>query len=171
MFIDKVKIYVKAGNGGNGSVSFRREKYVAKGGPDGGDGGNGGNVVFKIDRGMNTLTSFRYKRKFIAQNGGDGAGSKFHGKNGEDIIIPVPEGTLVRDVQSGKLLKDMSECDEWICAKGGRGGWGNKHFATPTRQIPMFAKSGRKGEEWELSLELKMLADVGLVGLPSSGKS
>lgn len=171
MFIDRVKIYVKAGNGGNGSVSFRREKYVAKGGPDGGDGGNGGNVVFKIDRGMNTLTSFRYKRKFIAQNGGDGAGSKFHGKNGEDIIIPVPEGTLVRDVQSGKLLKDMSECDEWICAKGGRGGWGNKHFATPTRQIPMFAKSGRKGEEWELSLELKMLADVGLVGLPSAGKS
>lgn len=171
MFIDRVKIYVKAGNGGNGSVSFRREKYVAKGGPDGGDGGNGGNVIFKIDRGMNTLTSFRYKRKFIAQNGGDGAGSKFHGKNGEDIIIPVPEGTLVRDVQSGKLLKDMSECDEWICAKGGRGGWGNKHFATPTRQIPMFAKSGRKGEEWELSLELKMLADVGLVGLPSAGKS
>ncbi|MGM9645114.1 MAG: GTPase ObgE [Eubacteriales bacterium] len=171
MFIDKVKIYVKAGDGGNGSVSFRREKYVAKGGPDGGDGGNGGNVVFRIDRGMNTLTSFRYKRKFIAQNGGDGAGSKFHGKNGDDIIIPVPEGTLVRDVQSGKLLKDMSECDEWICAKGGRGGWGNKHFATPTRQIPMFAKSGRKGEEWELSLELKMLADVGLVGLPSSGKS
>lgn len=171
MFIDRVKIYVKAGNGGNGSVSFRREKYVAKGGPDGGDGGNGGNVIFRIDRGMNTLLSFRYKRKFVAQNGGDGAGSKFHGKNGEDIIVSVPEGTLVRDVQSGKLLKDMSGCDEWICAKGGRGGWGNKHFATPTRQIPMFAKSGRKGEEWELSLELKMLADVGLVGLPSAGKS
>lgn len=171
MFTDKVKIYVKAGNGGGGSVSFRREKYVAKGGPDGGDGGNGGSVIFKIDKGANTLLAFRYKKKFIAENGGDGAGSKFHGKNGEDVIIPVPEGTLIRDTASGKLLKDMSGCDEWICAKGGKGGWGNKHFATPTRQIPMFAKSGRQGEEWELTLELKMLADVGLVGLPSAGKS
>lgn len=171
MFIDKVKIYVKAGNGGNGCVSFRREKYVAKGGPDGGDGGNGGNVIFQIDKGTNTLLSFRYKRKFVAENGGDGKGAKFHGKNGEDIIIKVPEGTLVKDEKTGKILKDMSECDEWICAKGGRGGWGNKHFATPTRQIPMFAKSGTKGQEWELTLELKMLADVGLVGLPSAGKS
>ena len=171
MFIDKVKIYVKAGNGGNGCVSFRREKYVAKGGPDGGDGGNGGNVIFQIDKGTNTLLSFRYKRKFVAENGGDGKGAKFHGKNGEDIIIKVPEGTLVKDEKTGKILKDMSECEEWICAKGGRGGWGNKHFATPTRQIPMFAKSGTKGQEWELTLELKMLADVGLVGLPSAGKS
>lgn len=171
MFIDKVKIYVKAGNGGNGCVSFRREKYVAKGGPDGGDGGQGGNVIFQIDKGTNTLLSFRYKRKFVAENGGDGKGAKFHGKNGEDIIIKVPEGTLVKDEKTGKILKDMSDCDEWICAKGGRGGWGNKHFATPTRQIPMFAKSGTKGQEWELTLELKMLADVGLVGLPSAGKS
>ena len=171
MFIDKVKIYVKAGNGGNGCVSFRREKYVAKGGPDGGDGGHGGNVVFTIDKGTNTLLSFRYKRKFVAENGGDGAGAKFHGKNGEDIIIKVPEGTLIKDEKTGKILKDMSACEDWICAKGGRGGWGNKHFATPTRQIPMFAKSGTKGQEWELTLELKMLADVGLVGLPSAGKS
>lgn len=171
MFIDKVKIYVKAGNGGNGCVSFRREKYVAKGGPDGGDGGNGGNVIFTIDKGTNTLLAFRYKRKFVATNGGDGAGAKFHGKNGEDIIIKVPEGTLIRDDKTGKILKDMSDCEDWICAKGGRGGWGNKHFATPTRQIPMFAKSGTKGQEWELTLELKMLADVGLVGLPSAGKS
>ena len=171
MFIDKVKIYVKAGNGGNGSVSFRREKYVAKGGPDGGDGGNGGNVIFTIDKGTNTLLSFRYKRKFVAENGGDGAGAKFHGKNGEDIIIKVPEGTLIKDDKTGKILKDMSSCQDWICAKGGRGGWGNKHFATPTRQIPRFAKSGTKGQEWELTLELKMLADVGLVGLPSAGKS
>ena len=171
MFIDKVKIYVKAGNGGNGCVSFRREKYVAKGGPDGGDGGHGGNVIFTIDKGTNTLLSFRYKRKFVAENGGDGGGAKFHGKNGEDIIIKVPEGTIIKDEKSGKILKDMSDCQDWICAKGGRGGWGNKHFATPTRQIPMFAKSGTKGQEWELTLELKMLADVGLVGLPSAGKS
>ena len=171
MFIDKVKIYVKAGNGGNGCVSFRREKYVAKGGPDGGDGGHGGNVVFTIEKGANTLLAFRYKRKFVAQNGGDGAGAKFHGKNGDDIVIKVPEGTIIRDEKSGKILKDMSNCQDWICAKGGRGGWGNKHFATPTRQIPMFAKSGTKGQEWELTLELKMLADVGLVGLPSAGKS
>ncbi|MBQ8840907.1 MAG: GTPase ObgE [Clostridia bacterium] len=171
MFIDKVKIYVKAGNGGNGSVSFRREKYVAKGGPDGGDGGKGGNVIFQIDKGTNTLLSFRYKRKFVAENGGDGAGAKFHGKNGADVIIKVPEGTLIKDDKTGKILKDMSDCEEWICAKGGRGGWGNKHFATPTRQIPRFAKSGTQGQEWELTLELKMLADVGLVGLPSAGKS
>ncbi|MBQ8163071.1 MAG: GTPase ObgE [Clostridia bacterium] len=171
MFIDKVQIYAKAGNGGNGCVSFRREKYVAKGGPDGGDGGHGGNVVFTIDKGTNTLLAFRYKRKFVAENGGDGAGAKFHGKNGADIIIKVPEGTIIKDAKTGKILKDMSNCEDWILAKGGRGGWGNKHFATPTRQIPMFAKSGTKGAEWELSLELKMLADVGLAGLPSAGKS
>lgn len=171
MFIDKVQIYAKAGNGGNGCVSFRREKYVAKGGPDGGDGGHGGSVIFTIDKGTNTLLSFRYKRKFVAENGGDGAGAKFHGKNGADIIIKVPEGTLIKDAKTGKILKDMSNCEDWVLAKGGRGGWGNKHFATPTRQIPMFAKSGTKGAEWELSLELKMLADVGLAGLPSAGKS
>ncbi|MBE6626979.1 MAG: GTPase ObgE [Ruminococcaceae bacterium] len=171
MFIDKIKIYVKAGAGGNGVVSFRREKYVAKGGPDGGDGGNGGNIVFRIDEGSNTLLAFRYKRKFIAENGGDGAGGKFHGANGEDTIILVPRGTLLRDVESGKIIHDMSGDEDFILCKGGRGGWGNKHFATPTRQIPRFAKSGLPGEEREVILELKMIADVGLAGLPSAGKS
>ena len=171
MFIDKVEIYIKAGNGGNGCVSFRREKYVAKGGPDGGDGGHGGNVIFQIDPGSNTLLSFRYKRKFAAQSGADGAGAKFHGKNGEDVIVNVPSGTIVRDKDTGRILKDMSDCEPWIACHGGRGGWGNKHFATPTRQVPMFAKMGTKGEERTVVLELKMLADVGLVGLPSAGKS
>ena len=173
MFIDKIKIFVKAGNGGNGVVSFRREKYVAKGGPDGGDGGNGGNVIFRVDDGSNTLLAFRYKRKFIAENGGDGAGSKYHGANGADVIIPVPRGTLLRDAESGKIIHDMSENDgeDFTICKGGRGGWGNRHFATPTRQIPRFAKSGLPGEEREVLLELKMIADVGLAGLPSAGKS
>ena len=171
MFIDKIEIYAKAGNGGNGAVSFRREKYVAKGGPDGGDGGNGGNVVFAIDEGANTLLSFRYKRKFLAQSGDNGAGGKMHGKNGTDIIIPVPRGTLIRDAQSGRILKDMSDGEDFIACRGGRGGWGNKHFATPTRQIPRFAKNGIPGEEKNLLLELKMIADVGLVGMPSAGKS
>lgn len=171
MFIDKIKIYVKAGDGGNGAVSFRREKYVAKGGPDGGDGGNGGNVIFRIDEGSNTLLAFRYKRKFIAENGGDGAGSKFHGKNGGDIIIHVPKGTLIKDAESGKILRDMHNEEDFVVCRGGRGGWGNKHFATPTRQIPRFAKAGLPGEEKEILLELKMIADVGLAGLPSAGKS
>jgi len=171
MFIDKIKIYTKAGNGGNGVVSFRREKYVAKGGPDGGDGGNGGNVVFRIDEGSNTLLAFRYKRKFVAQNGGDGGGAKFHGANGEDIIILVPRGTLLRDVESGKIIHDMSDDEDFVLCHGGRGGWGNKHFATPTRQIPRFAKAGLPGDEREVVLELKMIADVGLAGLPSAGKS
>ena len=173
MFIDKIKIYLKAGNGGNGAIAFRREKYVAAGGPAGGDGGHGGNVVFRVDPGSNTLLAFRYKRKFIAQNGGDGGGDKFHGANGEDIIVLVPPGTLIKDVESGKIIHDMSQDDgaDYICCKGGRGGWGNKHFATPTRQTPMFAKNGTKGEECEVILELKMLADVGLIGMPSVGKS
>ncbi len=171
MFIDKVKIFVKAGNGGNGCVSFRREKYVAKGGPDGGDGGNGGNVIFKIDEGTNTLLAFRYKRKFVAENGGDGAGSKFHGKNGADVTVMVPAGTIIRDAATGRIIKDMSDCEPYTVCRGGRGGWGNKHFATPTRQIPRFAKNGIEGEATELELELKMLADVGLIGLPSAGKS
>ncbi len=173
MFIDKIKIFVKAGNGGNGVVSFRREKYVAKGGPDGGDGGNGGDVIFRVDDGSNTLLAFRYKRKFIAENGGDGAGSKYHGSNGADVIIPVPRGTLLRDAETGKIIHDMSENDgeDFTLCKGGRGGWGNRHFATPTRQIPRFAKSGLPGEEREVVLELKMIADVGLAGLPSAGKS
>lgn len=171
MFIDKIKIYTKAGNGGNGVVSFRREKYVAKGGPDGGDGGNGGNVVFRVDEGSNTLLAFRYKRKFVAQSGGDGGGSKFHGANGEDIIVLVPRGTLIRDAESGKIIHDMSDGEDFILCRGGRGGWGNKHFATPTRQIPRFAKGGLPGDEREVILELKMIADVGLAGLPSAGKS
>lgn len=171
MFIDKIKIYVKAGNGGNGVVSFRREKYVAKGGPDGGDGGNGGNIVFRIDEGSNTLLAFRYKRKFIAQNGGDGAGAKFHGANGEDTVILIPRGTLIRDAESGKIIHDMSGDEDFVLCHGGRGGWGNRHFATPTRQIPRFAKAGLDGEEREVILELKMIADVGLCGLPSAGKS
>ena len=171
MFIDKIKIYVKAGNGGNGVVSFRREKYIAKGGPDGGDGGNGGNVIFRIDEGSNTLLAFRYKRKFVAQNGGDGGGSKFHGANGEDIIVNVPCGTLIRDVETGKIIHDMSDDRDFVLCRGGRGGWGNRHFATPTRQIPRFAKAGLPGEEREIILELKMIADVGLAGLPSAGKS
>ncbi len=171
MFIDKIEIHVKAGSGGNGSVSFRREKYVAKGGPDGGDGGRGGNVVLRIDEGANTLLYFRYKRKFAAQAGGDGMGGKMHGKNGADIIIPVPRGTIVRNAENGKIIKDMSDGEDFIVCRGGRGGWGNKHFATPTRQIPRFAKNGIPGEEKDILLELKMIADVGLVGLPSAGKS
>ena len=171
MFVDHVKIYVKAGNGGHGKVSFRREKYVAAGGPDGGDGGRGGNIVLQIHEGTNTLLSFRYKRKFIAVDGGNGEAAKRHGANGEDLVISVPNGTLVKDPESGKIIKDMSNCEPYILCKGGRGGWGNKHFATPTRQIPKFAKSGTKGEEKEVLLELKMLADVGLVGFPNVGKS
>ncbi len=171
MFIDHVTIYIKAGNGGNGCVAFHREKYVAEGGPSGGDGGNGGNIVFKIDEGSNTLLAFRYKRKFIAQNGGDGGTEKFHGKNGEDTVILVPPGTIIKEATTGRIIKDMSDCEPYTVLKGGRGGWGNKHFATPTRQIPRFAKPGLKGEEMEVVLELKMLADVGLVGFPNVGKS
>ena len=173
MFVDNVKIYIKAGDGGNGAVSFRREKYVAAGGPDGGDGGHGGNVVFRVDEGTNTLLAFRYKHKFVAQRGGDGSGAKFHGANGDDLIIMVPPGTLIRDTQMGKVIHDMSDDNgaDYIACKGGRGGWGNRHFATPTRQVPMFAKNGTQGEEREVILELKMLADVGLIGYPSVGKS
>ena len=171
MFIDKIQIYIKAGDGGNGAISFRREKYVAKGGPDGGDGGHGGNIVFRIDEGSNTLLAFRYKRKFIAGNGGNGKGAKFHGATAEDLVIMVPRGTLIKDANTGRIIKDMSDDADFICCKGGRGGWGNKHFATPTRQVPNFAKNGTKGEEKEVILELKMLADVGIIGYPSVGKS
>ena len=171
MFVDNVKIYLKAGNGGHGVVSFRREKYVARGGPDGGDGGRGGNIVFRIDEGSNTLLAFRYKRKFVAENGENGSGAKFHGANGKDLEILVPPGTLIKDVATGKIIKDMSDCEPFVCCRGGKGGWGNKHFATPTRQVPMFAKNGTLGEEKEVILELKMLADVGLIGFPNVGKS
>ena len=171
MFIDKIQIYIKAGDGGNGAISFRREKYVAKGGPDGGDGGHGGNIVFRIDEGSNTLLAFRYKRKFVAGNGGNGKGAKFHGPTADDLVIMVPRGTLIKDANTGRIIKDMSDDNDFICCKGGRGGWGNKHFATPTRQVPNFAKNGTKGEEKEVILELKMLADVGIIGYPSVGKS
>ena len=171
MFVDNIKIYVKAGNGGNGAISFHREKYVSAGGPDGGDGGRGGNVVFKVDEGANTLLAFRYKRKFIAEPGGDGKTGKMHGKNGEDVVVLVPRGTLIRDPETGKIIFDMANADEYILCRGGRGGWGNRHFATPTRQIPRFAKNGTKGEEKEVLLELKMLAEVGLIGFPNVGKS
>ncbi len=173
MFVDNVRIYIKAGDGGHGAVSFRREKYVSHGGPDGGDGGNGGNVVFRVDKGTNTLLAFKYRHKFIAGNGGNGAGGKFHGATAEDMVILVPPGTLIKDAESGRIIHDMTEGDgvDYVCCKGGRGGWGNRHFATPTRQVPMFAKNGTKGEEREVILELKMLADVGLIGYPSVGKS
>lgn len=170
-FYDHVKIYIKAGNGGNGCISFRREKYVSHGGPDGGDGGHGGNIVFVIDEGTNTLLDFRNRKKFVAANGGDGMPAKFHGATAPDLIIPVPDGTIIRDASTGKIIKDMSRCEPFIAAKGGRGGWGNRHFATPTRQAPRFAKNGLDGEEREVLLELKMLADVGFVGLPNVGKS
>ena len=170
-FYDHVKIYIKAGDGGNGCISFRREKYVSHGGPDGGDGGHGGNVVFVIDEGTNTLLDFRNRKKFVAQNGGDGMPAKFHGATAPDLIIPVPDGTIIRDAATGKVIKDMSRCEPFIAAKGGRGGWGNRHFATPTRQAPRFAKNGLDGEAREVILELKMLADVGFVGLPNVGKS
>ena len=176
MFIDKVKIYIKAGNGGNGCVSFRREKYVSHGGPDGGDGGKGGDVIFIPDEGKNTLLDFKYRRKFVAPNGQDGGAKRFHGKTAENIVIPVPPGTVIKDANSGKIIKDMSDVDvvqngSFTILKGGKGGFGNQHFATPTRQTPNFAKSGLLGKELEVELELKMIADAGLVGMPSAGKS
>ncbi len=171
MFIDKVSIHVKAGNGGNGCVSFHREKYVSHGGPDGGDGGRGGNIVLRIENGSNTLFAYKNRRKFVAANGADGMTGKKHGATAEDLILPVPAGTVVRDAETGQIIKDMSDCEDFILCKGGKGGWGNRHFATPTKQIPRYAKLGMKGEERSVILELKMLADVGLVGLPSAGKS
>ena len=171
MFIDNIKIYVKAGDGGNGAISFHREKYVSAGGPDGGDGGRGGNIVFKVDEGANTLLAFRYKRKFVAEPGENGKAGKMHGRNGSDVIVFVPEGTLIKESESGKIIFDMANAKEYVLCKGGRGGWGNRHFATPTRQIPRFAKNGTRGEEREVILELKMLAEVGLIGFPNVGKS
>ena len=171
MFIDSAKIKIKAGDGGNGAVSFRREKYVAAGGPDGGDGGRGGNVVFQVDDNLSTLADFRYKRKYAAARGGDGRGNRCSGKKADDLLIRVPRGTLLRDAETGRLVADLSGDEPQVIARGGRGGCGNSHFATPTRQVPNFAKPGTPGEEMELVMELKLLADVGLVGFPNVGKS
>ncbi len=171
MFVDIAKIKIKAGDGGAGAVAFHREKYVAAGGPDGGDGGKGGDIVFVVDDNLATLADFRYKRKYSAKNGLPGEGGRRHGKNGEDLEIRVPRGTVVREANSGAVMADMSKTERFIAAKGGKGGWGNQHFATPTRQVPRFSKPGIPGEEWEVSLELKLLADVGLLGYPSVGKS
>ena len=171
MFIDHAKITVKAGKGGDGAVAFHREKYVASGGPDGGDGGKGGNVVFQVDDNLSTLADFRYKRKYVAPSGENGRGARCNGKGGKDLIVRVPRGTLVKEAETGRILADLSSDEPQVIAKGGRGGWGNIHFATPTRQTPRFAKPGTPGESFELILELKLLADVGLVGYPNVGKS
>lgn len=171
MFIDKATISVRAGRGGDGAVAFHREKYVASGGPDGGDGGRGGNIIVVADDNMSTLMDFRYKRKYTAENGMNGQGSRCKGKDGKDVVIKVPRGTIIRDKETDRIIKDMSDSQPFILAKGGRGGWGNMHFATPTRQTPRFAKPGMEGEYREVVLELKLLADVGLVGFPNVGKS
>ena len=170
-FVDKARITIKAGNGGNGAVAFHREKYVAAGGPDGGDGGRGGDIVFVVDDNMSTLMDFRYKRKYVAGNGADGQGKRCSGKDGDSLYIRVPRGTLVRDTETGGIMHDMSDGKDFVAARGGKGGWGNKHFATPTRQVPRFAKPGLPGEAHDITLELKLLADVGLVGFPNVGKS
>ncbi len=172
MFTDYVKIIAKAGNGGNGAISFRREKYVAAGGPDGGDGGKGGDIYFEVDPDSNTLIDFRYNKKFKAENGKNGEGAHKYGKSGEDLYIKVPIGTIIRDAKTNKVLADLSyEGQKELILAGGRGGKGNSHFATSTRQAPRFAQDGEKGEEKELILELKLLADVGLIGFPNVGKS
>ena len=170
-FVDKVTITVRAGDGGNGAVTFHREKYVAAGGPDGGDGGRGGDIVFEVDDNMSTLMDFRYKRKYVAANGADGQGKRCSGRVGQSLHIRVPRGTLLRDADSGAIMHDMSSGEPFVAARGGRGGWGNQHFATPTRQVPRFAKPGLPGESHTILLELKLLADVGLVGFPNVGKS
>jgi len=169
---DTAKITIEAGNGGNGAVSFHREKYVAAGGPDGGDGGDGGNVVFVADKMLSTLADFRYKKKYKAESGTAGAGARRNGKRGEDITVKVPCGTIIRNINTDRVIADLvNDGDTFIAAKGGRGGWGNSHFATPTRQVPKFAKPGLKGEVKEIQLELKLIADVGLIGFPNVGKS
>lgn len=171
MFVDKAKIKIKAGNGGDGAISFHREKYVAAGGPDGGNGGKGGDVIFVADDNFSSLIDFRYKRKYVAQNGENGGAKRCTGKSAPDLIIKVPRGTIVRNAETGRIMADVSTDEPQILAKGGNGGRGNCNFATSTRQIPRFAKPGYLGEEFEVSLELKLIADVGLVGFPNVGKS
>jgi len=172
MFADRAKIYVRSGKGGDGHVSFRREKYVPNGGPDGGDGGNGGSVIFEIDEGLNTLTDFRHIRKYCAQHGEEGGKKNCHGKNGQDIIIKVPLGTVIKEAESGKVITDMSgENRRFVLLRGGKGGNGNQHYATSTMQAPKYAQPGQPAKELELILELKVIADVGLVGFPNVGKS
>ena len=172
MFVDYTKIIIKSGDGGNGAVSFRREKYVAAGGPDGGDGGKGGDIIFEVDPDSNTLIDFRYNRKFKAKNGENGSGAHKYGKSAEDLVIKVPKGTVVKDAETGEIIADLSEDGQRkVILPGGRGGKGNSHFATSTRQVPRFAQDGEKGIEKEVILELKSLADVGLIGFPNVGKS
>lgn len=171
MFIDIAKIFVKAGDGGDGAVAFHREKYVAAGGPDGGDGGRGGDVLFQADSNLSTLADFRYKRKYAAARGENGRGGRCSGKSAPDLVIKVPRGTLVKDADTGRVLADIWDDTPQLIAKGGRGGWGNTHFATPSRQTPRFAKPGLPGQAINVQLELKLLADVGLVGFPNVGKS
>lgn len=170
-FVDIARIHIKAGNGGNGAVAFHREKYVAAGGPDGGDGGKGGDIVFRGERNLSTLMDFRYKRKYVAQNGEDGRGSRQTGKSAEPMIIKVPIGTVIKDAETGLVIADISEEKDYVIAKGGKGGLGNQHFASATRQIPNFAKPGFRGQEMDVTLELKLIADVGLIGFPNVGKS
>lgn len=171
MFVDVAKIKLKAGNGGDGAATFHREKYVASGGPDGGDGGRGGNIVFKADDNLSTLADFRYKRKYVAEDGQKGSGGRCTGKSAPNLVISVPRGTLVKELESGKIIADISDDEPVVIAHGGNGGWGNIHYATSTRQVPRFANKGQPGEEMEITLELKLLADVGLIGFPNVGKS
>ena len=171
MFVDQAKIYIKAGDGGDGAVSFHREKYVAAGGPDGGDGGKGGDIVFVVDDNISNLIDFRYKRKYVAEKGQNGGGKNCSGRNAPDLVVKVPRGTVVKEIKSGRILADPSTDEPAVIAHGGKGGRGNAHFATSTRQIPKFAKPGFRGDEYEVMLELKLIADVGLVGFPNVGKS
>lgn len=171
MFVDQAKIYIKAGDGGDGAISFHREKYVAAGGPDGGDGGKGGDIVFVVDDNISNLIDFRYKRKYVAEKGQNGGGKNCSGRNAPDLVVKVPRGTVVKEIKSGRILADLSTDEPAVIAHGGKGGRGNAHFATSTRQIPKFAKPGFRGDEYEVMLELKLIADVGLVGFPNVGKS